>query len=81
VLRLYSIFQPPEDGLFAMPLTFYLSTTSLFQTSEPPVDAHEFAAVLLLRSANSARGNALISVSLMALTFVSYHKRKMRENT
>jgi hypothetical protein len=32
VLRLYSIFQPPEDGLFAMPLTFYLSTTSLFQT-------------------------------------------------
>jgi Uma2 family endonuclease len=32
VLRLYSILQPPKDGLFAMPLTFYLSTTSLFQT-------------------------------------------------
>jgi hypothetical protein len=28
------------------------------------VDAHEFAAVLLLCSANSAQGNALISVSL-----------------
>jgi hypothetical protein len=31
---------------------------------EPPVDAHEFAAVLLLRSANLALENALVSVSL-----------------